>query len=72
MEYQGKYELFDSARIRTYPLSQRRNKVQIQDLLDPAMLPGLSFGLVLARAANSDRLSLQISLSWYPIIYYVS
>ena len=45
MEYQGKYEIFDSSRIHTHPLSQRRNKVQIENLLVPAKLPGRDFSL---------------------------
>jgi hypothetical protein len=45
MEYQGKYPIFDSARIRPYPLKQRRNKVQLEHLVDPAKLHGKCFSL---------------------------
>lgn len=36
MDYQGKYAIFDPARIQTYPLRERDNKVGRSDLVDPA------------------------------------
>ena len=36
MEYKGKYEIFDAGRISTYPVSGRKNKVMLSDLLEPA------------------------------------
>ncbi|MFA5863067.1 MAG: hypothetical protein WC975_00115 [Phycisphaerae bacterium] len=35
MQYQGKYKIFDSHRIRTYPISTRTNKVKLENLVDP-------------------------------------
>jgi len=35
MEYAGRYPIFDSRRISTYPVSQRQNKVQLADLSRP-------------------------------------
>jgi hypothetical protein len=35
MEYEGRYKAFDAARIRTYPLRTRRNKVTRKDLVFP-------------------------------------
>lgn len=35
MEYKGKYKIFDSTKINTYPLSQRTNKVKLADIVDP-------------------------------------
>ena len=35
MEYEGKYQIFDSTKIQTYPISERNNKVKLDDLLDP-------------------------------------
>ncbi len=35
MEYNGRYEIFDSARINTYPLSERENKVTLENLMRP-------------------------------------
>ena len=36
--YRGRYEFFDSSRIRTFPIAERRNKVRLGDLADPAKL----------------------------------
>ena len=35
MEYAGKFRFFDYGRIRTYPISERPNKVKLNDLIDP-------------------------------------
>ncbi len=35
MEYKGRYKIFDPAQIVTYPVSQRKNKVKLDDLIDP-------------------------------------
>lgn len=35
MKYDGRYEIFDSERIRTYPLKTRTNKVKLKDLILP-------------------------------------
>ena len=35
MKYQGKYNIFDSSKINTYPLSARSNKVTLNDLISP-------------------------------------
>jgi hypothetical protein len=35
MEYNGKYTVFDSRRIGTYPLSERVNKVKLSDIVEP-------------------------------------
>ena len=45
MDYQGKYPIFDSTRVRRYPLKQRRNKVQREHLVDPSKLAGQDFAL---------------------------
>jgi len=45
MDYNGKYNLFDPARIKTYPLSMRANKVTLKDLLWPKDVDGLAFEL---------------------------
>ena len=41
MEYKGRYEAFDTSRIRTYPLAGRRNKVTLQDMVHPNAVAGL-------------------------------
>ncbi len=35
MNYKGKYTAFDPSKIRTYPISERNNKVKLQDLMQP-------------------------------------
>ncbi len=45
MEYDGRYKAFDATRIRTYPLSTRRNKVKLSDLVFPKDLASLAFDL---------------------------
>lgn len=55
MEYQGRYAIFDTTRINTYPVSQRENKVKFDDLLDPWQLSGMTFSLP---GAVEERISL--------------
>jgi hypothetical protein len=45
MDYNGKYDVFDPARINTYPLSTRTNKVTLKDLLRPADVDELAIDL---------------------------
>jgi hypothetical protein len=45
MEYEGRYKAFDAARIRTYPLSTRSNKVTFDDLVFPKDLCDLAVEL---------------------------
>ena len=45
MDYQGRYSIFDSGKIRSYPVSHRRNKVELQHLTDPAQLRASDFDL---------------------------
>jgi hypothetical protein len=40
MEYTGRYPIFDATRIRTYPLSERRNKVRWTQLTHPEAVLG--------------------------------
>ena len=35
MEYRGIHQIFDTTKIQTYPISERNNKVKLDDLLDP-------------------------------------
>jgi hypothetical protein len=35
MEYKGRYEMFDTEQINTYPVSERTNKVKLTDLIKP-------------------------------------
>ncbi len=45
MQYQGKYSIFDPARINTYPLSTRTNKVTFNDLVLPEDVDKLAIEL---------------------------
>jgi len=45
MQYDGKYNVFDSSKIDTYPLSTRSNKVMLDDLIRPAELDNLIIDL---------------------------
>jgi hypothetical protein len=43
MEYNGKYTVFDPRRIRTYPVSERLNKVRLPDIADPDEIGSRTF-----------------------------
>ncbi len=45
MEYKGKYKIFDQSKINTYPISERENKVKLQDLLHPDHIVKMTFDL---------------------------
>lgn len=45
MEYDGRYRVFDSTRIETYPLSTRSNKVKLSDLVHPQDVDALALEL---------------------------
>ena len=45
MDYRGRHDIFDSGRVRTYPLSVRSNKVTLDDLVRPEDVPGLDLSL---------------------------
>ena len=43
MKYKGKYHIFDSSKIKTYPISERDNKVKLNDLWDPIKTRAMDF-----------------------------
>ena len=45
MEYNGKYDIFDPTRVRTYPLRRRRNKVKLENLHAGADFANVKFSL---------------------------
>jgi hypothetical protein len=45
LEYKGRYEIFDPARIVTYPVSERANKVRHGDLADPDEIRSMKFDI---------------------------
>ncbi len=46
MEYKGRYKIFDSTKIETYPISERDNKVQLEDLLDPKQVASNDYNVL--------------------------
>ena len=45
MEYRGRYNIFDAAAIRTYPLGTRPNKVKLENILHPSDVGKMEFNL---------------------------
>ena len=45
MEYKGKYNIFDSSLLKTYPLKDRKSRVQLNDILDTDVLSEITFDL---------------------------
>ncbi|GAI90476.1 unnamed protein product, partial [marine sediment metagenome] len=45
MHYDGKYNIFDSSKIDTYPLSTRSNKVTLDDLVRPMDIENITIDL---------------------------
>ena len=43
MEYKGRYNVFDPGQIVTYPVSERTNKVSLKDLIEPDLIPKMTF-----------------------------
>ena len=43
MEYKGRYKVFDPGQIVTYPVSERTNKVRLEDLIEPDLYPRKTF-----------------------------
>lgn len=43
MEYMGRYKIFDAEQIVTYPVSERSNKVKLDDLIKPEVIDDMSF-----------------------------
>jgi hypothetical protein len=43
MEYKGKYQIFDSKKIKTYPIDGRDNKVKLENLAQPADVHAMKF-----------------------------
>jgi hypothetical protein len=45
MEYEGRYKAFDQGQIKTYPVSERTNKVKLNDLLQPGLIRKSTFSV---------------------------
>ena len=57
MDYNGKYNVFDPARINTYPLSTRANKVTLKDLLRPADVDELAIEVPEGTCSDIDTIA---------------
>ena len=60
MEYKGRYTAFDPSSISTYPVSDRTNKVKINDLVDPATVSDLTLDVPLEVEESIVHLSREI------------
>ncbi len=43
MEYKGRYKIFNAAAIKTYPISDRTNKVKLKDIVTPSVALGQNY-----------------------------
>jgi len=43
MDYKGRYQTFDAGKIKTYPISERENKVKVADLIRPEQVLSRDF-----------------------------
>jgi len=60
MEYKGRYKFFDPGRIVTYPVTERSNKVKLDDLLAPALIDNMTFNVPEDVERNIDMLAKEI------------
>ncbi len=60
MEYKGRYKAFDPGQIKTYPVSERTNKVGLDDLVEPDQLSEMTFSVPKDVEDNIDLLASEI------------
>ena len=60
MEYKGRYKVFDPGQIVTYPVSERTNKVRLDDLVEPDLISEMTFSLPKEVEDNIDLLARKI------------
>ena len=60
MEYKGRYKIFDTGKIVTYPVSERNNKVKLDDLVEPDHLSEMTFSVPKEVEDNIDLLAREI------------
>lgn len=60
MEYKGRYSIFNQAQIVTYPVSERTNKVRLDDLVEPDHINDLNFSLPRDVEDHIDQLAREI------------
>lgn len=57
MEYKGKYEFFDSTKIKTYPLSTRTNKVKVEHLVLPENVAKMKLDISASAAKEIEEIA---------------
>lgn len=57
MEYRGKFQAFDPTQISTYPITERENKVSLNDLVDPSKVASMDINIGAAAEEDLDRLA---------------
>ena len=60
MEYKGRYKAFDPEQMVTYPVSERTNKVRLDDLVEPDQLSEVTFSVPKNVEDNIDLLAREI------------
>ena len=60
MEYKGRYKVFDPGQIVTYPVSERTNKVKLDDLVEPDLVSQMTFIASKDVEDNLDQLAREI------------
>ena len=60
MEYKGRYTTFNPAQIVTYPVSERTNKVRLDDLVEPDQINDMNFSLPRDVEDHIDHLAREI------------
>ena len=60
MEYKGRYDIFDPAKIVTYPVAERSNKVKMEDMAEPDAVRGQVFDIPEKDAKNISLLAREI------------
>ncbi|MEN8117786.1 MAG: hypothetical protein ABFS16_12445 [Bacteroidota bacterium] len=73
MEYNGRYKIFDPSQIKTYPVSERTNKVNLSDLMKPGAVDGMSFNVETETEERIFQLAEQIvetRKKGYPVILF--
>ncbi len=57
MEYKGRYRIFDSNHIETYPIRTRNNKVKLADLLAPTTVSTMNFTIPATTARKIEEIA---------------
>ncbi|MEN8119709.1 MAG: hypothetical protein ABFS35_05160 [Bacteroidota bacterium] len=73
MEYKGRYEIFDPTQIKTYPVSERTNKVKLDDLIRLEEINKLKFDIEKDTEERITQLAKEIILARekdLPVVFF--